>query len=78
MQDTQETWALSLGRSPGLGNGDPLQYPCLENSMDSGSWWATVYGVTELDTTEHAHTQIEDNRENRCINKMFSTVSVTS
>ena len=32
-----------LGRSPGEGNGNPLQYSCLENLMDSGSWWAPVY-----------------------------------
>ena len=34
-----------LGRSPGEGNGDPLQYPCLENLMDRGAWWAAVHGV---------------------------------
>ena len=33
------------GRSPGEGNGDPLQYSCLENSMDRGAWWATVHGI---------------------------------
>ena len=33
------------GRSPGDGNGNPLQYSCLENSMDGGAWWATVHGV---------------------------------
>ena len=33
-----------LGRSPGEGNGDPLQYPCLENLMDRGAWWAAVLG----------------------------------
>ena len=32
------------GRSPGEGNGNPLQYPCLENPMDRGAWWATVRG----------------------------------
>ena len=32
-----------LGRSPGEGNGNPLQYSCLENSMDGGAWWATVH-----------------------------------
>jgi len=32
-----------LGRSPGVGSGNPLQYSCLGNSMDSGTWWATVH-----------------------------------
>ena len=41
-----------LGRSPGEGNGNPLQYSCLENSVDIGAWWATVHGTTELDMTE--------------------------
>ena len=36
-----------LGRSPGEGNGYPLQYSCLENSMDRRAWWATVYGVAK-------------------------------
>ena len=35
-----------LGRSPGEGNGNPLQCSCLENPMDRGAWWATVHGVT--------------------------------
>ena len=39
-----------LGRSPGEGNGNPLQYSCLENSMDGGAWWATVHGVTKSQT----------------------------
>ena len=38
------------GRSPGEGNGNPLQYSCLENSMDGGAWWATVHGVTKSRT----------------------------
>ena len=37
---------LGLGRSPGEGSGNPLQYSCLENPMDKGVWWATVHGVT--------------------------------
>ena len=35
-----------LGRSPGEGNGNPLQYYCLEKSMDRGAWWATFHGVS--------------------------------
>ena len=35
------------GRSPGEGNGNPLQYSCLENPMDRGDWWATVHVVTK-------------------------------
>ena len=38
------------GRSPGEGNGKPLQYSCLENPMDRGAWWATVHGVTKSRT----------------------------
>ena len=34
-----------MGRCPGEGNGYPLQYPCVENSMDRGAWWATGYGI---------------------------------
>ena len=36
-----------LGRSPGEGNGSPLQYCCLENFMDRGAWWFTVHGVAK-------------------------------
>ena len=39
-----------LGRSPGEGNGNPLQYYCLENPMDRGAWWATVHGVAKSQT----------------------------
>ena len=45
----QETWVRSLGREDpsGDGNGNPLQYSCLENPMDRGAWWATVHGVAK-------------------------------
>ena len=38
------------GRSPGEGNVNPLQYSCLENSLDGGAWWATVHGVDKSQT----------------------------
>ena len=38
------------GRSPGEGNGNPLQCPCLENPMDRRAWWATVHGVAKINT----------------------------
>ena len=54
MPTMQETWVRSLLREdpPGEGNGNPLQHPCLENSMDRGAWWATVHGgARESDMT---------------------------
>ena len=49
------------GRSPGERNGNPLQYTCLENSMDGGVWWGSVHGVTKSwtrlsDTRIQTHT----------------------
>ena len=55
MQETQETWAQSLGWEDPLekeGNGNELQYSCMENPVDRGAWWATVHMVAESDTTE--------------------------
>ena len=44
--DTGDTGSIpGWGRFPGRGNGNPLQYSCLENSMDRGAWWAEVHGV---------------------------------
>ena len=49
-----------LGRSPGRGNGNPLQYFCLESPVDRGTWWAIVHGVTKsrilLSDWAHTHT----------------------
>ena len=46
------------GRSLGVGNGNPLQYSCLENSTDRGAWWTTIQGFCiEPDTTERLRTQ---------------------
>ena len=55
-----------FGRSSGEGNGNPLQYCCLENLKDRGAWWATVYGMEEesnrTEAPEHAcwHTEINN------------------
>ena len=46
------------GRSPGGGNGNPLQYSCLENSMDRGAWQATVHGVVKSWHNYATNTQI--------------------
>ena len=53
MQETQDTglefdpW---VGKIPGEGNGNPLQYSCLENLMDGGAWWAAAHGVAQSRT----------------------------
>ena len=52
---------LWVGKTPREGNGNPLQYFCLENSMDRGARWATLAGVTESNATEHAHTGLPHN-----------------
>ena len=45
-----------LGRSPGGGNGNPLQYSCLDNPTDREAWWATVHGVAKNQTQQRTHT----------------------
>ena len=56
--DVRDTGLIpGLGRSPGGGHGNPLQYSCLENPMDRGAWRATVHGVTKSPTglSDRAH-----------------------
>ena len=48
-----------LGRSPGEGNGNPVQYSCLENPMDRGAWWATVHGVAKSQTRLNDFTSLD-------------------
>ena len=76
---------MGLGRSPGGGNGNPLQDSSLENPMDSGAWWAIVHGVTkESDMTEllkththtHTHTHTEStNRKLAHCRSIFALIS---
>ena len=47
----------SLGRSSGVGNGNPLQYSCLENSMEREDWWATAHGIQRAEQTEQLSIQ---------------------
>ena len=61
--DTRDVRSIpGLGRSPGVGNGNLLQYSCLENSVDRRAWWATVQGMsksqTQLSDWTHTHTHI--------------------
>ena len=44
-----------LERSPGEGNGNPLQFSCLEDSMGRGAWWATIHGATQSQTQLSTH-----------------------
>ena len=59
--DTRDASSIPrLGRSPGVGNANPLQYSCLENSMDVGAWLVTAHWVTELDRlSDFTHSQSE-------------------
>ena len=63
-----------LGRPPGGGNGNTLQYFCLKNPMDRGAWWATVQWVAkELDITEHGASECKTN----LINIEMKTITIT-
>ena len=55
--DTRDMGSIPVSeRSPGVRNGNPIQYSCLENSMDRGAWRATVHGAAESGTRLSAHT----------------------
>ena len=54
------------GRSPGEGKGNALQCSCLENSMDRGTWRATVHGVTEWTLLTDSHTHTDENKTSTC------------
>ena len=61
--DTRDMGLIpGLGRSPGVGNGNPLSYSCLGNFMDRGVWWAIVHGAAKsrirLNTYTYLHTYI--------------------
>ena len=58
--DARDAGSVSgLERSPGVGNGNPLQHYRLENPMDRGAWWATIHEVTkQSETTEHSTAHI--------------------
>ena len=61
--DTRDTGSIpGLGRSPGGGNGNPLQYSCLGNPMDGGVLWATIHGATksQIQLTLCVHTHKQD------------------
>ena len=57
LRDTDLT--RGSGKSPGIGNGCPLQYSCLENFMDRGAWQATVHGAaaSQIQLSTHTHTE---------------------
>ena len=58
MQQTRDMGSTpGLGRYPGGGHGNPLQYSCLDNPVDRGAWQTTVHEVTELDMTEQLSTE---------------------
>ena len=64
------------GRFPGEGNDYPIQYSCMENNMNTGAWWVTVYGVTESDRTEqltHTHTHTHTHTDDSVTPAYFTT-----
>ena len=67
------------GKSPGEGNGNPLQYSCLENPMDRGSWWVTVHGATKGSATievtkQQQQVKVKDSNH-RCCSPNISMIA---
>ena len=61
--DVSDTGLIpGLGRSPGGGNGNPLQYSCLGNPMDREAWWATAPGLAKSQTQLSMHSHTRDKR----------------
>ena len=58
----QMGWIPGLGRFPGGGHGNPLQYSCLENPMDRGGWRSTVHGVAKSQTLKRRNTHNEESQ----------------
>ena len=72
-----------LGGSPGEGNGNPLQYSCLENPVERGAWWAIVHGVTkESNMTERLNSSnsgsVWENLAYMCSECFYLLVSIVS
>ena len=62
------SWILESARSPGEGNGNPLECSCLQNPIDRRAWWATVHGVTKNGT--QISNQTETKRSNRKVKQL--------
>ena len=74
VKDGRDTGSISgSGRSPGEGNGNPLQYSSLGNPMKSGAWWATDNGVTKIRTqlSTHTHTTTTPRTEIFAVGGLF-------
>ena len=61
------------GRSPGVRNGNPFQYSCLENFMDREAWWATVHGITNSQTRLKQLSTCHENKHTFYYYTCFST-----
>ena len=77
--DTRDSGSIpGLGRSPGGGKGNPIQYPCLENPMDTGAWQNIVQGIPKnWDVTErlNEHTRSQNVRAGRVLKRSTNPIS---